>query len=152
MTKRIKTTKEDIIKASELHHTATGAAASLGLRYDTYRKYAIEYGVFKTNQSRKGYKRPKSEYANKIIALEDILDGKHPQYQRRGIKLKLFEAGLKENKCEVCSIEEWNGAPINMHLDHIDGNTYNHKLDNLRMICPNCHSQTETYCGRNKGK
>jgi len=37
-----------------------------------------------------------------------------------------------------------------MQLDHIDGNSHNHKFDNLRMVCPNCHSQTHTYCGKNK--
>lgn len=36
-----------------------------------------------------------------------------------------------------------------MQLDHIDGDSHNHKLENLRMICPNCHTQTETYCGKN---
>ena len=52
--------------------------------------------------------------------------------------------------CSICNIEEWNNKPLSMQLDHIDGDPHNHKLENLRLICPNCHSQTETYCGRNK--
>ena len=45
--------------------------------------------------------------------------------------------------------EEWNDKKINMELDHIDGNRTNHKLKNLRMLCPNCHSQTDTYRAKN---
>jgi len=143
-------TDEDIIAAAKNNIGATSAAASLGIRYDTYRKHALRLNVFVKNQSRKGLKRSKSEYVNKIIPLEEILEGKHPHYQRRGIIRKLFEAGLKTNECEVCGIRNWNGSPLQMQLDHIDGNTYNHSINNLRMICPNCHSQTQTFCGRNK--
>ena len=58
---------------------------------------------------------------------------------------KKIKEGIKENKCDICEITEWNGKPISMQLDHIDGNSHNHKLENLRMICPNCHTQTENW-------
>lgn len=53
--------------------------------------------------------------------------------------------------CSVCNIVEWNGKKIVLEVDHVDGNADNNMPDNLRLICPNCHSQTETYKGANKG-
>jgi hypothetical protein len=60
---------------------------------------------------------------------------------------------LKEygNKCWTCNITEWNNKSIVMELEHIDGNSENNDLKNLSLICPNCHSQTPTYKGANKG-
>lgn len=55
------------------------------------------------------------------------------------------------NKCGVCGITEWNNKPIVMDLEHIDGNSDNNELENLCIICPNCHSQTNTYNGKNVG-
>lgn len=52
------------------------------------------------------------------------------------------------NECDV--IDTYNSKPITLQCDHIDGNSDNDSLDNLRLLCPNCHSQTETWCGRNK--
>jgi hypothetical protein len=54
--------------------------------------------------------------------------------------------------CETCGITDYNGKPIKLECDHIDGDHTNNLIDNLRLICPNCHSQTETYKGKNKGK
>ena len=53
--------------------------------------------------------------------------------------------------CSVCSINEYNGLPIVLECDHIDGNHTNNSIENLRLICPNCHSQTVTYKNKNKG-
>ena len=82
--------------------------------------------------------------------LQEILAGKHPTYQTAKLKKLLLQHGLKENKCEKCGITEWCGEPIVIQLDHVNGRSDDHRLENLRMLCPNCHSQTETYGGRNR--
>ena len=66
------------------------------------------------------------------------------------IKSILFED--REYKCSCCGINEWNGKSIVLEIDHIDGNSENNRPENLRFICPNCHSQTDTYKARNVGK
>ncbi|MEM1121082.1 MAG: HNH endonuclease signature motif containing protein, partial [Bacteroidota bacterium] len=66
------------------------------------------------------------------------------------LKQRLLEEGVKVNICEKCGIKDWNGESINMELHHIDGDRTNHKLENLEMICPNCHSQTANYRAKNK--
>jgi hypothetical protein len=55
-------------------------------------------------------------------------------------------------KCSCCNISNWNDKPIVLEVDHIDGNSENNRPENLRFICPNCHSQTDTYKARNIGK
>lgn len=85
------------------------------------------------------------------IPLSEILAGKHPKVQTNKLKHKLLSEGIFQNTCSVCGISEWLNQPIVCELDHINGNRYDHHLDNLRILCPNCHSQTKTYCGKNKG-
>jgi len=84
------------------------------------------------------------------IELSEILEGKHPSYQTRKLKNRILAEKILENKCSECGITDWNNKPLVLHLDHIDGNGHNHLLTNLRMLCPNCHTQTETWCGKNK--
>lgn len=67
------------------------------------------------------------------------------------LKKKLFEAGYKVPICEICGLEDWLDQPIALELDHIDGDRKNNFLENLRVICPNCHAQTDTYRGKNIG-
>jgi len=58
---------------------------------------------------------------------------------------------IRPNKCAICSIKEWNGQPILLIMDHINGNAQNNNLDNLRLICSNCDTQLDTYKGKNVG-
>ena len=81
--------------------------------------------------------------------LENWISGKSTPSKRN-----FFVKYLTETygyKCSCCGISEWNKKPIVLEIDHIDGNSENNEPDNLRLICPNCHSQTETYKGKNAG-
>lgn len=70
--------------------------------------------------------------------------------QRSHLKRRMFEAGLKEDECEACGISEWEGRPLELHLHHVNGDGEDNRLENLRVLCPNCHSQTPNYGGRNR--
>ena len=63
-----------------------------------------------------------------------------------------FLAQQSGYKCAICGINEWNNCSINLECDHIDGDHKNNHYNNLRLICPNCHSQTSTYKNKNAGK
>jgi HNH endonuclease len=67
------------------------------------------------------------------------------------LKQRLIDAGVKERRCEICGLETWNGKPIPLELDHVNGRRDDNRLSNLRLLCPNCHAQTPTYRGRNIG-
>lgn len=71
-------------------------------------------------------------------------------HQSHKLKQRLIIEGLKEHKCECCGITEWRGQPTPIELDHINGIHTDNRLENLRLLCPNCHAQTETYRGKNK--
>ena len=66
--------------------------------------------------------------------------------------MRLISEGRLEYKCEKCGISEWLGEPLSLHLDHKNGVNNDHRIENLRFLCPNCHSQTDTYAGKNKSK
>jgi len=68
----------------------------------------------------------------------------------RARKARLIES--TEYKCTKCGIFDWCGDKLMLELDHIDGNSENNSKENLRLLCPNCHSQTDTYRAKNKGK
>lgn len=84
--------------------------------------------------------------------IEEILIKNSTYTSSYSLKNRLLKEQLIINQCSFCFITSWNDKPLSLHLDHIDGNHSNNEIINLRLLCPNCHSQTETYCGKNKGK
>lgn len=65
------------------------------------------------------------------------------------LKLWLYKFNILEEKCIECGIQSlWNGKKLSLQLDHIDGDSLNNELNNLRILCPNCHSQTNTFSGK----
>lgn len=128
------------------------AAYALGLNGDgggntqTLRTLAeehnIDYSHFTGKRSNKG------NHTWNYIPVEKLLK-KGVVVKSTQLKKKLIAANILDDRCYECELEaEWNGKPINLELDHIDGDNTNNELSNLRILCPNCHSQTPSFRGR----
>ncbi|HEX5309522.1 MAG TPA: helix-turn-helix domain-containing protein [Solirubrobacteraceae bacterium] len=72
-----------------------------------------------------------------------------PRRNRGHLKQRLFDAGLKERRCETCGLNEWRGRPIPLSLHHVNGERHDNRLANLQILCANCHGQTDNWAGRN---
>ena len=100
-----------------------------------------------------------TEHFNSIIgmhtkntyALDDILVENSSYANISRLKERLIRENKLEYKCAICgNTGEWLGNKLTLQLDHINGKHMDHRIENLRFLCPNCHSQTETFSGRNK--
>lgn len=83
------------------------------------------------------------------MAIEELLVPDRPQTNRSHLKARLLREGLKENRCERCGITEWQGESLSMALHHVNGEGKDNRLENIVLLCPNCHAQTPNYGGRN---
>ncbi len=82
------------------------------------------------------------------IPIEELLVAGRPR-NRGHIRRRLLKAGLKEERCERCGLAEWRGEPLRISLHHVNRDGYDNRLANIEFLCPNCHSQTPNYGGRN---
>lgn len=82
------------------------------------------------------------------LSMEKLLVAGKPR-NRGHIRARLVKEGLKEERCEECGLTEWRGKPLRVTLHHVNGDPYDHRLENLQFLCPNCHSQTPNFGGRN---
>lgn len=139
----MKVTEKEIIEAIESSQSMREAGSKLPINFKTFVKYAKALNVYFPNQSGKDITKPKDSFS-----LDNILLGKHPQYNSHRLKGRLINERGWIAECYICKLKEWNSLPIPLELDHIDGNHYNQLENNLRLLCPNCHAQTPTY--RNK--
>lgn len=138
--KHPKPTDTQIIDTCKTSKSMSEACAILNMHPVTFKKRAQQLKVYAPNTSGKGITKQKPS-----IPLNEILAGRYPQYSTNRLKHRMYKEGIKEKRCEFCGITEWRETHISFELDHIDGNNHNHKLENLRILCPNCHSQTETF-------
>lgn len=124
------------------------ACAIMNMNKNTFIKHAKRLGCYVPNQAGKGI----SKINTRKIPIIDILNGKYPQYQKSKLRVRLIKEGYKEYKCEKCGLSKWLNKPIQLELHHINGNSHDHSLDNLQILCPNCHSQTDNYKIHNSKK
>ena len=71
-----------------------------------------------------------------------------PEAGAAHFKSRLLREGLKENRCEICGLSEWLGNPFSLELHHVNGRGNDNRLENLQLLCGNCHSQTDNWGGR----
>ena len=136
-----KETKEDLSKAIKETLSMQAAARQLGMSYTVFRRLAQHYGLFIPNPAGKGRTKPK-----KFKTEEDVFKVFDYNVARSGIKSWLLQG--REYRCEECGLSSWNNKHLVLELEHVNGNRRDNRKENLRILCPNCHSQTETF--RNK--
>lgn len=122
-----------------------------GGNYQTLYKHIAKYGLDTSHWTGRGHLKGKTHGWSPQIPLEDILkEGTY--YASNGLKKRLIKAGLLCGPCSVCGQGDvWNGKPLVLQLEHKNGEKTDNRLSNLCLICPNCHTQTSTFAGRNKG-
>ena len=82
------------------------------------------------------------------VPLDELLVAERKR-NRGHVKSRLLRSGLKEERCEGCGLTEWRGKPIPLQLHHVNGDGMDQRLENLEILCANCHSQTDNWGGRN---
>lgn len=135
-------TKEQLLEAIGNSSSINGVIRYLGLNkssatYNQIRKKIEVYGITPTFKVKE----------NKRYSFDDIFcEGS--TYDRKDVRNKVIKEKIIPYKCSECSISDWNGNPISLQLDHINGINNDNRVNNLRFLCPNCHSQTSTWGNR----
>lgn len=134
-------TKSEVEHANEQTKSCSAAARYLRVSYNTYKKYAKQYGLFEEQKNQEGYgiSNPYNVKHGKY-ALADIVDGEHPQYETGKLKKRLLRAGWKEQRCEKCGFGERRAddKTVPLVLQHKNGDENDHRWENLEMVCLNC--------------
>lgn len=145
--------KAAVIEAFSSSSNMTEIIKTLGLptgsaSYRNCKMYAERYGLNIPKVS--GAQRTKNARASRLTPLEEVLVVNSTYANRQKLKARLIGAGLLKDECGVCGLGPvWNGKPITLQLDHINGVGNDNRLENLMVVCPNCHTQTSTFAGRN---
>lgn len=140
LVKESKTVREILIKLN-----FSGASGSMAK--------VIKDRIIRENLDVSHFKRGGTKGGMPKYSLEEILVENSSYTNISCLKGKLIRAGLLKYECSECGNKgEWNGKPLTLQLEHKNGKHNDHRIENLTFLCPNCHSQTKTFSGRNADK
>lgn len=140
-------------KAVGVNETIAGVLRSLGLvqtggSYAMVRTHARRLGLDLAHFTGQAWARGKRKSVSQATPIGEVLvRGRRTNTTR--LRERLIRLGLKERRCEECGLTEWRGRPAPLELDHANGDRSDNRLENLRILCPNCHAFTPSYRGRN---
>lgn len=145
-------TKEELIEAWNSSISLRECLRTLKLKpaggnYKILKDAAEELNLTRNHMSGQAHNKGKT-WKRPIKPLDEVLVENSPT-QSNSLKKRLIHAGLLKAECSSCDLSEWMGQPIPIELDHINGDSSDNRIENLRILCPNCHALTPTYRGRN---
>lgn len=147
--------KEELLNAIEKNVSIAGVCRDLNIRpvggnYKTINSLIKKFQLDISHFTGKGWNHGK-EYIHfgKKYILSEILIENSPYKSSTKLKERLIKEGLKNKKCEICKLSEWMNKEIPLELNHKNGNNTDNRIENLEIICCNCHAQTENYRGKN---
>jgi 5-methylcytosine-specific restriction endonuclease McrA len=120
-----------------------------GANYKTAWGTIARLGLDTSHFLGQGHLKGKTHRWSPLLPLDSVLVANSTYTSLRSLKRRLLAEGLLQRKCSECALAEWRGSPLALVLDHINGEARDHRLENLRLLCPNCNSQTATFAGRN---
>ena len=141
----------ECLKCKKLHNGQFGSGKYCSRQCANSRQWSNEINSQRSKSNKKAWKE-----LSKLDQQVHIARLKHQYTEKRSFEemspncKKKVILREQNNKCLLCGISSWQDNPLTLQLDHIDGNNQNNERNNLRCICPNCHSQTKTYCGKNR--
>lgn len=140
---------EQLIEAVKNNISLAGVLKELGLKVAGGTKASIKKRIEELNldtshMKGQGWNVGMKFQPNQATPLSKILV-KGSTYTSSKLSQRLLKEGVKERKCERCGRTEWEGEPIPIELHHINGDHYDHRIENLQFLCPNCHALTENY-------
>lgn len=140
--------KAEILQWIEEEQSKSYMCQQLGCKQDTLNSYLKKMGIeYAGQQNKKGQHKGANAYIPAMHYIEN-----HLPIQSHKLKEKLIRDGIKPNCCELCGISDWLGIQLPLELHHKNGDHYDNELENLQILCPNCHSIQEGNSGSNKGK
>ena len=134
-------TKEELQKAVSGAHSMAQVVRRLGLikSSKTYKVVQSEIEHYSIKTHFKSRARNTVKYAPEEIYCKDST------YDKTTLRKRIIKEGTITYECQVCGISEWRGKEISLQLDHINGTNSDNRIENLRFLCPNCHTQTSTW-------
>jgi hypothetical protein len=123
---------------------------SSGSAYRTVHQMINELNLDISHFKGQGWNKGRRYSSEKYIPFKEYIQG--DSIQTNKLRKKLLREGLKEHKCECCQNTTWINNPIPLEVHHKDGDKTNNEIDNLQLLCPNCHALTDTYKGKNTKK